>query len=103
MMLLAFTLLFLTLHLAAMRNEIMRRRVRTMLMHAGGRRGGRCDDESRSACGFIVSAYAAAIAIVAGLVAWVVIDRRQLNARARRARSARRSRGARSARSEDKA
>ena len=28
----AFTLLFLTLHLAAMRNEIMRRRVRTMLM-----------------------------------------------------------------------
>ena len=31
-MLAAFTLLFLTLHLAAMRNEIMRRRLRTMLM-----------------------------------------------------------------------
>jgi heme exporter protein C len=31
-MLAAFTLLFLTLHLATMRNEIMRRRVRTMLM-----------------------------------------------------------------------
>ena len=31
-MALAFTLLFLTLHLAAMRNEILRRRVRTMLM-----------------------------------------------------------------------
>jgi heme exporter protein C len=31
-MLVAFTRLFLTLHLAAMRNEIMRRRVRTMLM-----------------------------------------------------------------------
>ncbi len=31
-MAIAFTLLFLTLHLAAMRNEIMRRRVRTMLM-----------------------------------------------------------------------
>jgi heme exporter protein C len=30
--LVAFTLLFLTLHLAAMRNEILRRRVRTMLM-----------------------------------------------------------------------
>src|SRR6266436_9134777 len=30
--LVAFTLLFLTLHLAAMRNEIMRRRVRTMMM-----------------------------------------------------------------------
>src|SRR5438093_13578947 len=31
-MLVAFTLLFLTLHLAAMRNEIMRRRVRSMMM-----------------------------------------------------------------------
>ncbi len=31
-MALGFLLLFLTLHLAAMRNEIMRRRVRTMLM-----------------------------------------------------------------------
>ena len=31
-MLVAFTLLFLTLHLAAMRNEIMRRRVRTIMM-----------------------------------------------------------------------
>ena len=31
-MIIGFTLLFLTLHLAAMRNEIMRRRVRTMLM-----------------------------------------------------------------------
>src|SRR6187200_475073 len=31
-MLVAFTLLFLTLHLAAMRNEIMRRRVRTLLI-----------------------------------------------------------------------
>ena len=31
-MAIAFTLLFLTLHLAAMRNEIMRRRVRTLLL-----------------------------------------------------------------------
>jgi heme exporter protein C len=31
-MLVAFTLLFVTLHLAAMRNEIMRRRVRSLLM-----------------------------------------------------------------------
>ena len=31
-MLVAFTLLFLTLHLAAMRNEILRRRVRTLLI-----------------------------------------------------------------------
>ena len=28
--------------------------------------------------GFIVSAYAAAIAIVAGLIAWIVLDRRHL-------------------------
>ena len=28
--------------------------------------------------GFIVTAYAAAIVIVAGLVAWVLLDRRQL-------------------------
>ncbi|HEX3859015.1 MAG TPA: heme ABC transporter permease [Pseudolabrys sp.] len=33
----AFTLLFLTLHLAAMRNEILRRRVRTMQMMQAGR------------------------------------------------------------------
>ena len=37
-MAIAFTLLFLTLHAAAMRNEILRRRVRTMrLMQAGAR------------------------------------------------------------------
>jgi heme exporter protein C len=35
-MTLAFTVLFFTLHLAAMRNEILRRRVRTMrLIQAG--------------------------------------------------------------------
>jgi heme exporter protein C len=31
-MVVAFTLLFLALHLAAMRNEILRRRLRTMMM-----------------------------------------------------------------------
>src|SRR5829696_5993140 len=36
----AFLLLFLTLHLAAMRNEIMRRRVRTMLMMQADAAGG---------------------------------------------------------------
>jgi len=39
-MLVAFTLLFLTLHLAAMRNEIMRRRVRTMMMMRADARAG---------------------------------------------------------------
>jgi heme exporter protein C len=37
-MLIPFTLLFLTLHLSAMRNEIMRRRLRTMLMLQADRR-----------------------------------------------------------------
>jgi heme exporter protein C len=36
----AFTLLFVTLHLAAMRNEIMRRRVRTLMMLRAGARMG---------------------------------------------------------------
>jgi heme exporter protein C len=39
-MLAAFTLLFVTLHLAAMRNEIMRRRMRTMLMLQADAAGG---------------------------------------------------------------
>ena len=39
LMALAFTLLFLTLHMAAMRNEILRRRVRTLrLLQAHGAR-----------------------------------------------------------------
>jgi heme exporter protein C len=39
-MVVAFTLLFVTLHLAAMRNEIMRRRVRALMMlHVGVRAG----------------------------------------------------------------
>jgi heme exporter protein C len=39
-MAIAFTLLFFTLHLAAMRNEIMRRRVRTLLMMQAQAAGG---------------------------------------------------------------
>src|SRR5262249_35480031 len=39
-MLVAFTLLSVTLHLAAMRNEIMRRRVRTMMMLRADARAG---------------------------------------------------------------
>jgi heme exporter protein C len=35
----AFTLLFVTLHLAAMRNEILRRRVRTLMLARAGRAG----------------------------------------------------------------
>jgi heme exporter protein C len=39
-MAIAFTLLFYTLHFAAMRNEIMRRRVRTLLMMQANAAGG---------------------------------------------------------------
>jgi heme exporter protein C len=39
-MAIAFTLLFYTLHFAAMRNEIMRRRVRTLLMMQADAAGG---------------------------------------------------------------
>ena len=39
-MTIAFTLLFLTLHLAAMRNEIMRRRVRSLRMMQAEAAGG---------------------------------------------------------------
>ena len=74
-MALAFLLLFLTLHLAAMRNEIMRRRVRTMLMlqaEAAGR-----DMNLGPHAAFIVGAYGAAALIVAAMVAWVVLDHRR--------------------------
>jgi heme exporter protein C len=40
LMAVAFALLFVTLHLAAMRNEIMRRRLRTMLMLQASAAGG---------------------------------------------------------------
>jgi heme exporter protein C len=39
-MAIAFTLLFMTLHIAAMRNEILRRRVRSMLMLRARQQGG---------------------------------------------------------------
>jgi heme exporter protein C len=37
-MAIAFTLLFVTLHLAAMRNEILRRRVRSLQMMQAGQK-----------------------------------------------------------------
>jgi hypothetical protein len=52
--------LFLTLHLAAMRNEIMRRRVRTLLIMQAGCGDGTVTMNLGPHVGFIVSAYAAA-------------------------------------------
>ena len=70
----AFTLLFFTLHLAAMRNEILRRRVRTMRMMQAQEVA-----EARSMnlgphADFIVAAYAVTVFVVAALIAWVVLD-----------------------------
>src|SRR6202051_3416264 len=50
-MALAFTLLFFALHLAAMRNEIMRRRVRTLLMMQADAAGGPCGRGVGLGCG----------------------------------------------------
>ena len=47
--------------------------------HAGGRRDGAVTMNLGPHVGFIVTAYVAAIAIVAGLVAWIVFERRHLN------------------------
>ena len=55
----AFTLLFVTLHIAAMRNEILRRRVRSLHDDAGQPEG-RHDDDARPPRVFIIDAYAVA-------------------------------------------
>ena len=74
----AFTLLFVTLHLAAMRNEILRRRVRTHAADAGASAHGKL---ARMNLGphadFIVAAYARGRASSSALlIAWVVLDYR---------------------------
>ena len=72
-MALAFRLLFVTLHLAAMRNEILRRRVRTLrLLQAHGARAW----SFRPHAAFIVAAYVAAVLVVVALIAWVIADYR---------------------------
>ena len=70
----AFTLLFVTLVLAAMRNEILRRRVRTLQLHAGERR--ELTMETTAHIDFIAAAYAAAVIVVGALIAWVTLDYR---------------------------
>ena len=58
-MALAFTLLFFTLHLAAMRNEILRRRVRTHADDAGA--GSASAMNLGPHADFIIAAYAVAL------------------------------------------
>ena len=94
----AFTLLFLTLHVAAMRNEILRRRVRAlMLMQAQAARE-RADVMNLGPhADFIVAAYGVAVLVVAALIGWVVLDYGRSGAGSPTSRRAA-SRAARSAR-----
>ena len=72
-MALAFLLLFVTLHLAAMRNEILRRRVRAMWLmqaHAGGLTHGPRAPRRRSSSR--PTRWPALVVI--GLIAWVLAD-----------------------------
>ena len=84
----AFSLLFVTLHLAAMRNEILRRRVRSLADGAGP------DDTSQPACGvkamtlgpyasFIVTSYLLVTAVVLMLIVWIAVDYRRQKRRLR--------------------
>ena len=84
---LAFTCLFLTLHVMAIRNEILRRRIArvTMLAAAEGDRlapefaaGGALMADPH--IGFVIAAYAVAAATIAAMIGAVVLDGRRLNA-----------------------
>ena len=68
-MMAAMTLLFVVLLLMAMRNEILRRRVRTLELTGGGRSG-------VTHAGFIAAAYVVTAVGLAGLIAWIVADGR---------------------------
>ena len=78
-MALAFTLLFVTLHLAAMRNEILRRRVRTLMLMQAQTRAGRLRrrHESRPARRLHRRRLRAwRLSSCCALIAWVVLDHR---------------------------
>lgn len=97
----AFTLLFVTLHLAAMRNEILRRRVRSLQMMQASRVafssemgagshgqnanevGGRMMMSLGPYASFIVTSYAAAALVVAILIGWIALDYRNQTQRLR--------------------
>ena len=91
-MAIAFTLLFVTLHLAAMRNEILRRRVRSLQMMQASRVRVARSGTSKEACmimslgpyaSFIVTSYAAAALVVVILIGWIVLDYRSQTQRLR--------------------
>ena len=80
-MAIAFTLLFVTLHLAAMRNEILRRRVRSLQMMQASQQG-RVMSLGPYAS-FIVTAYALVALVLVLLIGWIVIDYRNQTQRLR--------------------
>ena len=102
---LAFTCLFLTLHVMAIRNEILRRRIARLT--ARSRRGrsacaGICDERRVMGdphSGFIIAAYAIAGGTIAAMIGWLVVDFRRLSAQLNQAtRALESARGAQMAR-----
>ena len=83
----AFSLLFITLHLAAMRNEILRRRVRALQMMQASRPAGVSTMALGPYASFIVTSYVLVAAVVLILILWVAIDYRRQKAAPARARS----------------
>ena len=79
----AFSLLFLTLHLAAMRNEILRRRVRSLQMMQASQQVGVNAMSLGPYASFIVTSYALVAAVVLMLIAWIAIDYRRQKQRLR--------------------
>ena len=86
---LAFTCLFLTLHVMAIRNEILRRRIARVTMLAARKAIGSGLNLRREALsrvmtdphiGFIVAAYGVAAATIGAMIAYVVLDYRRLSA-----------------------
>ncbi len=70
-----FSLLFITLHLAAMRNEILRRRVRSLRMIAGGTGSGvMCSDPTPPS---LFGSYAVVAGVIGALIVWIAWDHRR--------------------------
>ena len=96
----AFSLLFVTLHLAAMRNEILRRRVRSLQMMQASRERFQAKwapvrvkktrqnklalrDVAGPYASFIVTSYSLVAAVVLILIGWIALDYRNQKARLR--------------------
>ena len=89
-MALAFTLLFVTLHVAAMGNEILRRRVRTLMLMQAQSAPGSARMNLGPHADFIIAAYAIAALVVVGADRLGRARQPRAAAAARRTRRARR-------------